>query len=585
MMRRFIQNSLKIKSQIVILTAVTLCVIMFLQIILYFLLQHESDDIITSVFDSVSQNTTAQIEKLNDEIMEISSLLAVQEIIQESIYTSSPSEIVKNLGNLQNLIYEYKERNQNIAFLGLIKHDSLFMSSESVPLYSEVRNLLRYIPDKKITEAIFTPSFIYEGHTYFGCITPIFSTNISYITPAHPGNYVVCIYEMNSVSYAPYAFIDNSQIGLIVTDEENRILLSADTKEHGKEFIPSNTHKNFLYRTLSINNPKWNITVLMPSDSVSNLSTLSHIFIGFMIILSIVMLIIMFILLNNIIIKKIELLKKNVSKISDNDRTYRIQYNYNDELSEIVSEINKVLETLHGLNEEKLETLDRLYQAQLLQKETQIFYLFGQVSPHFLYNSLSYIQGVAFKYNATEIVHMTSSLSKVFRYFSNNLSLSTIKQDLDCAIEYFNVINIRRENPITLINTVDEELLNVRCLKMIYQPILENVLKHAFSIDESGTVTISSVPDKYKAIIDISDTGKGFSESILRKLREKMNENDLNKIQNSEHIGLLNVNMRLKLYYKESGIEIRSTENKGATIRIIFDKEASASSKNLQIKA
>ena len=585
MMRRFIQNSLKIKSQIVILTAVTLCVIMFLQIILYFLLQHESDDIITSVFDSVSQNTTAQIQKLNDEITEISSLLAVQEIIQESIYTSSPSEIVKNLGSLQNVIYEYKERNQNIAFLGLIKHDSLFMSSESVPLYSEVRNLLRYIPDKNITEAIFTPSFVYEGHTYFGCITPIFPTNISYFTPAHPGNYVVCIYEMNSVSYAPYAFIDNSQISLIVTDEENRILLSADTKEHGKEFIPNNTYKNFLYRTLSINNPKWNIAVLMPSDSVSNLSTLSHIFIGFMIILSIVMLIIMFILLNNIIIKKIELLKKNVSKISNNDRTYRIQYNYNDELSEIVSEINKVLETLHGLNEEKLETLDRLYQAQLLQKETQIFYLFGQVSPHFLYNSLSYIQGVAFQYNATEIVHMTSSLSKVFRYFSNNLSLSTIKQDLDCAIEYFNVINIRRENPITLINTVDEDLLNVRCLKMIYQPILENVLKHAFSIDESGTVTISSVPDEYKAIIDISDTGKGFSESILRKLREKMNENDLNKIQNSEHIGLLNVNMRLKLYYKECGIEIKSTENKGATIRIIFDKEAPASSENLQIKA
>ena len=66
---------------------------------------------------------------------------------------------------------------------------------------------------------------------------------------------------------------------------------------------------------------------------------------------------------------------------------------------------------------------------------------------------------------------------------------------------------------------------------------------------------------------------------------EKMNENDLNKIQNSEHIGLLNVNMRLKLYYKESGIEIRSTENKGATIRIIFDKEAPVSSENLQIKA
>ena len=50
--------------------------------------------------------------------------------------------------------------------------------------------------DKKITEAIFTPSFIYEGHTYFGCITPIFSTNFSFQVQASmvaTGNAVVLI--------------------------------------------------------------------------------------------------------------------------------------------------------------------------------------------------------------------------------------------------------------------------------------------------------------------------------------------------------------------------------------------------------
>ena len=53
-----------------------------------------------------------------------------------------------------------------------------------------------------------------------------------------------------------------------------------------------------------------------------------------------------------------------------------------------------------------------------------------------------------------------------------------------------------------------------------------------------------------------------------------MNEKDLVSVQSGEHVGLTNVNMRLKLYYNnECGIEIFSKENEGTKVRIIFEKE------------
>ena len=580
MLRKF-----KIKSQIIFLTALILGIIIMLQILLYSILQHENTRTVNSIFNSVTQNTVSQIESLNNNIAEISSLLAVHNTIQETLYEHTHLEIVRNMNNIQKLLSEYRTRNKNIAFLGLIKEHSLFMSDEDIYLYDEVRNIIAELSEPKNSTAIYTPSFIYEDQIYFACITPVFPTNVLNYTPHHTGNFVVCIYEMNSISYAAYDFIDNNQIGLVITDIDNNIMLSANIDEHNTKFMQIEKSKNILYKTLPLKKLPWNVTVFMPSNNVVNLSYLSRIFIAVMILTTFVMLVLMFKLLNDIIIKKIVLLKDKVKKISDSDTSYRITYDYEDELREIVTVINRVLESIHELNEDKLESLSSLYESQLLQKETQIFYLHGQVSPHFLYNSLSHIQGIAFQYNATEIVHITSSLAKVFRYFSNNIYLSTIRQDLDCAIEYFNVINMRRENPINLINTVHESLMSIRCLKMIYQPILENVLKHAFDLDEVGTVTISSIPDDKKAIIEIKDNGRGMSPDVLNELNVHLSESELSQVNTNEHIGILNVNMRLKLYYnKDCGIEIESQKNQGTAIRIIFEKETPPESSQIQIK-
>ena len=381
---------------------------------------------------------------------------------------------------------------------------------------------------------------------------------------------------MGSIKYVPSGLIDNETINLVITDSQNKVILSSKADEYGKAFDFGKINKNFLSKTVPLSRVNWNVTTYMPSGHTTIFSNLTLFFIVFMIIFTVAMLFLMLILLNTIIVKRIEILKQSVEKISTSDTDYRISYKYNDEFAAITTSINKVLDTVHDLNQERISTLDNLYQAELLQKETQILYLYGQVSPHFLYNSLTHIQGLALKYNAPAIAKMVQSLSKVFRYYSNNRSLSAIKPDMECAIEYFNTINTRRTNPITLINNVDPSLDNIKCLKMIYQPILENTLKHAYGIDDSGIVTISSIPHETKAIIEISDDGAGIPQDKLESIKLQMSEKDLRKIQNNDHIGIINVNMRLKLYYNcdDAGIEIFSEENKGTTLRITFEKEA-----------
>ena len=568
-------GKMKIKSQIIISTAIILGIITLLQIILYSSLQNESNQLINSIFNSITQNTVTQIEELNDNIAESSSLLAVHRLTQASLYRYSHVEIVQNQNAIQNLITDYMSSNQNISFLGIIKEGSLFICGERVELYEKIYKEIEKLPEPKDADPIFLPSFTHNTKTYFTCVIPVFPTDVKYYKPYHTGNFVISIYEMGAISFMPSGVIDSSSISMVITDGEGKIMLSSNSKNHMAYFDTKEIKESYLHKSMPLEDLGWNVIVFMPSKSASVYSGLTLFFTIFMIIFTIAMLFLILKLLNIIIVKRIELLKSSVEKISDSDTTYRISYKYPDEFSVIITAINKVLDTVHNLNEEKLNTLDSLYQAQLLQKETQIFYLYGQVSPHFLYNSLAHIQGLAYEYNAPQISDMVSSLSKVFRYFSNNQTLATIKQDLDSAIEYFNVINMRRTIPINIENNVDSELFAVPCLKMIFQPILENTLKHAFTLDCEGTVTISSVNDDTKAIIEITDNGKGISEKHLESIRVQMTEKDLVSIQSSEHIGLTNVNMRLKLYYNnDCGIEIFSKENEGTKVRITFEKEA-----------
>jgi sensor histidine kinase YesM len=107
--------------------------------------------------------------------------------------------------------------------------------------------------------------------------------------------------------------------------------------------------------------------------------------------------------------------------------------------------------------------------------------------------------------------------------------------------------------------------------KLILQPIIENCINHGYKKKEVLNIIISIQIDLENLIMVIHDDGEGMTKSDLSKLLARLNSED----GESNHIGINNVNRRLKLLYgPEYGLDIESEEDVGTkvTIRMPIEK-------------
>jgi two-component system sensor histidine kinase YesM len=113
----------------------------------------------------------------------------------------------------------------------------------------------------------------------------------------------------------------------------------------------------------------------------------------------------------------------------------------------------------------------------------------------------------------------------------------------------------------------DNSVLEVRCLKLMLQPIIENAIFHGLEKIRDGgliIIRIEKIDNKLKIIIQ--DNGGGMDEVSLRKLNTDLSSNS--QIPNKKHgIALLNVNRRIQLVFgPEYGINVFSLPGIGTQV-------------------
>lgn len=261
-------------------------------------------------------------------------------------------------------------------------------------------------------------------------------------------------------------------------------------------------------------------------------------------------------------------IEDGMNRISEGDFEYRLQEKGNSELTLISNGVNQLLDHLQSANHDVVKAQERLYESELLQRDSRIRVLQFQINPHFLYNTLECIRSIAQNYQIRELTDIVGALIGIFRYNTSGESIITLREELVCSKYYAKIIEIRFSGKYTFEFQYDESILENGILKMTLQPILENAVLHGLAERPGpGRVLISCQKDQGNILISIEDDGIGISEDSLAELVDKLNSPyDINS---GDTIGLRNVHQRLRYEYGENnGLKIESVL--GSYTRVSF---------------
>ena len=161
-------------------------------------------------------------------------------------------------------------------------------------------------------------------------------------------------------------------------------------------------------------------------------------------------------------------------------------------------------------NETKLSNLREL------KSKAELNALHSRINPHFLYNSLNSIAGLAHE-NADQTEHMALSLSKLFRYSINKeqSDWTNFKEELEMVRIYLDVEKVRFDDRLTYSVEISRELEEHQIPRFIIQPLVENAVKHGISkLVEGGEIKVSITREGKSIIIAVSDSGQAFPDDL-----------------------------------------------------------------------
>lgn len=262
-------------------------------------------------------------------------------------------------------------------------------------------------------------------------------------------------------------------------------------------------------------------------------------------------------------------LLKQMDNIQDLDDVGEIQVNGYQEIYRIGSGINRMLERIRALTES-------IQREMTAKQTTQLQYLFAQINPHFLYNTLDSIKELSACNENRKAEEMIDQLAVFYRIgVSKGKSFITVEDEIRHMSSYLSILQTRYEDFQFSVN-LPEELKQCITLRMILQPIVENAVYHGLRpYRTDGTVTIRVIKVENQIEYHISDDGLGFSEDVLKKVRKSLSEPICNYSEKSYGVyGLKNIQDRIQLAYGNNyKIQIESEEDYGTEIIVTIPYE------------
>lgn len=264
---------------------------------------------------------------------------------------------------------------------------------------------------------------------------------------------------------------------------------------------------------------------------------------------------------------------KGMRQVEEGDLDVEVQVEGNDEIDMIAEGLNHMVKQMKILLEEKA-------QIEIKKREADMMMLQRQIRPHFLYNTLDGIRMKALLNQDMDTAEMIEKLSLLLRRTTDiKTDYVTVQEEMEYIRYYIELQNIRFRYKFQLLQNIPKTIKNMIIPKFSLQPLIENAVHHGLEKRrQNRQIWVEAREEDSVIFIVVKDNGQGIAKGRLEEIRQTLSQSDM---QETEHIGLNNINVRLKLLYgKEYGLSIDSEEGRGTMLTLRLPGQAETMEEN-----
>lgn len=197
--------------------------------------------------------------------------------------------------------------------------------------------------------------------------------------------------------------------------------------------------------------------------------------------------------------------------------------------------------------------------------EAEVRALRAQISPHFIYNSLSAIASFV-RTDPDRARELLLEFADFTRYsFRRHGDFTTLAEELRSIERYLLLEQARFGDRLTVRLQVAPEVLPVAVPFLCIQPLVENAVRHGMATEEGGRITIVARDLDQECVIEVEDDGAGEDPEKVRRA--------LAGDPASDSVGLGNVDARLRNAFGDGyGLVVETAPGAGTKVIVRVPK-------------
>lgn len=322
---------------------------------------------------------------------------------------------------------------------------------------------------------------------------------------------------------------------------------------------------------ISVLNDTWEIEITKDRYSILEVSKVQKEAFLILLLINLILPSILIIIVDRSFEKRLLLTEKYIKKAEQKQFEVIPGEHGRDEIGKLIRSFNLMVMKIKELIEVVYKKDAEQKSIELAKNRAELEALKRQLNPHFMYNTLESIRMSSLVKGEKETADLIGKFAVLLR------QITYWKQDFvkvweeASAVEFYLELQKNRFGK-RLEYTVDiqEEAKELEIPKFLLMAFVENSCIHGIEpLIEGGSIRVSITSDDTYIYLSVADSGVGIEEECLALLEEQIQNTTLEELKGTEHIGILNNVMRLKIYFQEEvQVVIKSKKNKGTEISI-----------------